>query len=320
MKARSLWLIGVLVAALAISACGKKEAKTEEPEATSEGAIAPEGAAGAVDQKLADENRAASEKFLSGNANKSGVKSTATGLQYEILAEGPADGLSPGADDLVAMNYGAAKIDGVEFDSSRAHGAAPRFPIAAVANSWAEEALKLMSVGDRYRFYVPSDLAFGENGTPDGVIGPNEALIYDIELISVTNAAGNLDAAQKFLSETAKRPGVKTTQTGLQYEVLAEGPADGKSPTDANIVKVHYKGTLIDGTEFDSSYGRGEPAEFALAGVIKAWTEGVQLMSVGDKFRFYVPPDLGYGKEGRPDGPIGPNEALIFEVELLDVK
>ena len=319
MKAYSVWLVGVAATALALSACGKKEAKTEAPEASEPAAQAPEEGSDAVDP-LAEENRAAAEKFLAANAEKAGVNSTATGLQYEVLSEGPAGGAAPGADDIVEMHYVGTKIDGVEFDSSRARGAAARFPLVTVAKSWTEEALKMMSVGDRYRFYVPSELAFGQAGTPGGPIGPNEALIYDVELLDVTNAARNLEAAQKYLAENAKNAGVKTTESGLQYEVLAEGPADGKSPTDANIVKVHYKGTLADGTEFDSSYARGEPAEFPLAKVIKGWTEGVQLMSVGDKFRFYVPPDLGYGETGTPNGPIGPNEALVFEVELLEVK
>lgn len=320
MTARSFWLIGVLGAALAVSACGKKETKTDAPDAAAAVAEAQEAGADGGDQKLADENRAASEKFLAETAKKSGVKKTASGLQYEILAEGPKDGLAPAADDIVEMHYVGTKIDGVEFDSSRARGAAARFPLVTVAKSWTEDALKMMSVGDRYRFFVPADLAFGEAGTPGGPIGPNEALIYDIELVDVTNAARNLEAANEFLAENARKHAVKTTESGLQYEVLAEGPADGETPTDANIVKVHYKGTLIDGTEFDSSYARGEPAEFLLAQVIKGWTEGVQLMGVGDKFRFYVPPALGYGETGTPNGPIGPNEALVFEVELLEVR
>nr|WP_268802338.1 FKBP-type peptidyl-prolyl cis-trans isomerase [Amphiplicatus metriothermophilus] len=141
-----------------------------------------------------------------------------------------------------------------------------------------------------------------------------------MELLKATNPQRNAEAARKFLEENARRPGVKTTESGLQYEVLAEGPAGGASPTDADIVRVHYEGRLIDGTLFDSSHERGEPAEFPLAQVIPGWTEGVQLMSEGDKFKLYLPPELAYGETGTPNGPIGPNEALVFEVELLEVK
>lgn len=121
---------------------------------------------------------------------------------------------------------------------------------------------------------------------------------------------------QQYMSENAKREGVKTTESGLQYEVITEG--DGKSPTATDTVLVHYKGTLIDGTEFDSSYKRGEPIEFPLNRVIPGWTEGVQLMKEGAKYRFVIPPNLAYGAQGA--GPIGPNETLVFEVELLKVR
>ena len=100
---------------------------------------------------------------------------------------------------------------------------------------------------------------------------------------------------------------------------MSEGPADGATPNDASKVKVHYVGTLVNGTEFDSSIARGTPAEFPVSGVISGWTEGLQLMSEGDKFRFFIHPDLAYGANPRPGGAIGPNDALIFEVELLEV-
>ncbi|UTA48026.1 FKBP-type peptidyl-prolyl cis-trans isomerase [Simiduia sp. 21SJ11W-1] len=129
-------------------------------------------------------------------------------------------------------------------------------------------------------------------------------------------AEGNLKESETFLAENAQKEGVQTTESGLQYKVVAEG--EGDKPTTADSVTVHYKGTLIDGTEFDSSYSRGEPVSFPVTGVIPGWTEALQLMSPGAKYELYIPSDLAYGPGGT--GPIGPNQALIFEVELLSVE
>ncbi len=119
-----------------------------------------------------------------------------------------------------------------------------------------------------------------------------------------------------FLAANKGKPGVKTTASGLQYLVEKEGT--GAKPKATDTVKVNYLGTKIDGTKFDSSYDRGQPATFPLNGVIKGWTEGMQLMPVGSKYKLFIPADLGYGENG--PGPIGPNATLIFEVELLDIE
>lgn len=130
-------------------------------------------------------------------------------------------------------------------------------------------------------------------------------------------AAENSAAGEAFLAENAAREEVTVTDSGLQYEVLTE--AEGAKPTVDDTVSVHYVGTLMDGTEFDSSVSRGEPATFPLQGVIPGWTEGVQLMSVGSKFRFVIPSDLAYGDRGAGQA-IGPGETLVFEVELLEIQ
>jgi len=126
----------------------------------------------------------------------------------------------------------------------------------------------------------------------------------------------NKQEGEAYLAENAKKEGVQTTESGLQYRVITEG--EGKSPAAEDQVTVHYTGRLIDGTVFDSSVERGQPATFPVNGVIPGWVEALQLMQVGDKWELTIPSDLAYGPGGT-SGPIGPNETLIFEVELLDI-
>lgn len=133
--------------------------------------------------------------------------------------------------------------------------------------------------------------------------------------LSMRRAEENAENGKKFLAENAKKSGVDTLSDGIQYKVIKKG--DGATPTETDVVKVHYKGTLIDGTEFDSSIKRGEPAEFQLNRVIPGWTKALKQMPVGSKWEIFIPADQAYGPRG--GGPIGPNETLIFEVELLDI-
>src|SRR6266480_4695830 len=139
----------------------------------------------------------------------------------------------------------------------------------------------------------------------------------DMEQKQKATGEKNKTDGAKFLEENKKKEGVKTTASGLQYKAVKEGT--GPQPKATDMVTVNYRGTLIDGTEFDSSYKRGQPATFPLNGVIKGWTEGLQLMKAGSKYQFFVPPNLAYGD--RALGPdIAPNSTLIFDVELLGVK
>jgi FKBP-type peptidyl-prolyl cis-trans isomerase len=125
----------------------------------------------------------------------------------------------------------------------------------------------------------------------------------------------NIDEGEKFLAENKKREGVQETTSGLQYEVITLGTGEKPGPTD--VVRVHYTGMLLDSTKFDSSVDRGEPAQFGVNQVIPGWQEGIQLMPVGSKFKFYIPYELAYGEQGT--GPIPPYSTLVFEVELLDI-
>jgi len=137
-------------------------------------------------------------------------------------------------------------------------------------------------------------------------------------MANATTPEENKAAGAAFLAENAKKPNIVTTASGLQYEVLTKGTG-AKSPSATDSVTVHYKGTTLDDKEFDSSYSRGEPATFPLNRVIAGWTEGVQLMKEGDKFRFYIPSQLAYGANGAGRA-IGPNATLIFDVELIKIQ
>ncbi len=129
-------------------------------------------------------------------------------------------------------------------------------------------------------------------------------------------AEKNLAAGKAFLDENAKKEGVVALPSGLQYKITAEG--NGAKPKASDTVTVHYRGTLIDGTEFDSSFSRGQPAKFKLDQVVKGWTEGLQVLKQGSKAQLFIPPDLAYGERGA--GPIGPNSTLIFDIELIGIE
>ncbi|MGE0088940.1 MAG: FKBP-type peptidyl-prolyl cis-trans isomerase [Bacteroidales bacterium] len=217
--------------------------------------------------------------------------------------------------------------------------------LAIIATSCGQKVktnLKLTNSGDTLSYCLGADVANSlknsnvENINYDAFIKGFDDVYKDKELmlkkdtlrvlinkyimdIRMKSFEKNLEEGKKFLEENKKREGVITTESGLQYEIITEGT--GKSPLATSIVRTHYRGTLIDGTEFDSSYdGEGTPIEFPLNGVIKGWTEGLQYMKEGGKYKLYLPTELGYGMNVRPGGKIQPNMALIFEIELLEVK
>lgn len=145
----------------------------------------------------------------------------------------------------------------------------------------------------------------------------NEVMMRCINDMQQAKAGPTIKAGETFLATNKTKAGVKTTESGLQYEVITQGT--GPAPTAADTVVCNYRGTLIDGTEFDNSYKRGEPLTIPVSGVIRGWTEGLQLMPVGSKYKFYIPQELAYGTN-ETGGPIPAGSALVFEVELLEVK
>lgn len=192
-----------------------------------------------------------------------------------------------------------------------------------------------LSMGNNFRASGIQELNIGDFA--DGVAavfdGATPKMTYDEAKAEIQKFFTDLEARQRaeatklgeanaaegkaFLEENGKRVEVKTTPSGLQYEVLKEG--NGLSPAPEDQVEVHYTGTLLDGTKFDSSVDRGVPATFGVTQVIPGWVEALQLMKEGDKWRLFIPSNLAYGPAGTPGGPIGPNQTLLFDVELLKV-
>lgn len=271
------------------------------------------------------------QQYLDTNKSKDGVVITESGLQYEIVTKG--DGDSPTQDGYVTVHYSGKFIDGREFDSSHSRGEPATFPVGGLIPGFTE-ALLLMQEGDTFEVAIPSDLAYGEAGAGGGLIPGNSTLVFELELIEALTAeeaeelqnrrreeaeaqAEAFKTAQlDFLEQNKKNDGIQVTDSGLQYRVIEQG--DGNMPTAMSKVTVHYSGKLTNGDEFDSSYRRGEPASFPLNGVIRGWTEGLQLMQEGSKYEFFLPYELGYGERGTPSG-IPPYATLIFTVELISV-
>ncbi|HEV2701386.1 MAG TPA: FKBP-type peptidyl-prolyl cis-trans isomerase [Steroidobacteraceae bacterium] len=205
-------------------------------------------------------------------------------------------------------------------------GAKPKAAAAADSKSAASYSIGV-SVGTQLHGYglTADTVSFDRvvQGLRDALAGKAVAGTEDgqrvqalIEQTRETIGSTNKAAAEKFLATNAKQPGVVTTATGLQYKIVR--PGTGESPKSTDQVTVNYRGTLLDGTEFDSSYKRNQPFTTGLNGIIKGWSEALMLMKVGEKVELYIPPDLGYGQNSPP--PLPPNALLKFEVELLSVK
>nr|WP_234991764.1 FKBP-type peptidyl-prolyl cis-trans isomerase [Rubritalea squalenifaciens] len=232
------------------------------------------------------------------------AQKTASGLASKVLKKGTGTE-HPSAADKVTVHYSGWTTDGKLFDSSVQRGEPTTFPLNRVIPGWTE-GVQLMVEGEKRRFWIPAELAYGEN--PQGG-APGGMLCFDVELLKI-------DAAPKAPADVAEAPAdAEKTDSGLASKVLTKGTGT-EHPSAEDKVTVHYTGWTTDGQMFDSSVMRGQPATFGLNQVIKGWTEGVQLMVEGEKRRFWIPAELAYGENpggGRPGG------MLCFEVELLKI-
>jgi FKBP-type peptidyl-prolyl cis-trans isomerase len=240
-------------------------------------------------------------------ANKEAQKRTADGLTYEVLVDGK--GALPNETDILTMKLAIWRANGellhcteIQEKNTPRKGTADSFGWPIVPR-----AVKVLKVGSRCRFEAPAIESLGEQFGRQ--FGAEAMLVWELELVDAKPSS-----VPKFAMPAEST--LKTTASGLKYEVIKEGT--GRKPGAAERVTVHYAGWLTDGTLFDSSYGRGETTSFALNGVIRGWTEGVQLMGEGAVYKFVIPGDLAYGARGSPPK-IGPNATLVFQIELVKV-
>ncbi len=311
---KTVWILVCYVAlAAALTACkssapapaeGEPAADSEAPADTAKAAedkapaeaAAPAGIPAPPDVAAAPENAERSE----------------SGLAWTVLQEGTGD-KHPSEWDIVTVNYTGWTTDGRMFDSSTKRGKPAEFPLNRVIKGWTE-GVQLMVSGEKRRFWIPGALAYGEAQTndPHAAMGPPRGtLVFDVELIDFKEAP-KPPAAPKDVAKIPKN--AKKTKSGLGSRVLKKGTGK-EHPAATGVVTVHYSGWTTDGKLFDSSVTRGNPATFGLNQVIPGWTEGLQLMVVGEKRRLWIPQDLAYaGRPGRPQG------MLVFDVELIEIK
>jgi FKBP-type peptidyl-prolyl cis-trans isomerase len=262
--------------------------------------------------------------------NKLKTLRTTSGIFYSIEKKG--NGVHPVATDKVKVHYKGTTLAGETFDSSYDRGEPVEFPLANVIKGWTE-GIPLLDEGGKGKLIIPSSLAYGENAPPGSTIKENEVLVFDVELLNIVKEESKPEmqeepkvdvAAQNALDATlikdyiiANKLVAKSTASGLHYVIEKTG--NGKHATTASTVKVHYLGTVLDGTKFDSSYDRGQPIEFPLANVIKGWQEGIPLIEEGGKGKLIIPSSIAYGAQS-PTPVIKPNSVLVFDVEVLEVK
>jgi FKBP-type peptidyl-prolyl cis-trans isomerase len=232
-----------------------------------------------------------------------------SGLSWKVLKAGGGSE-HPHANDTVRIHYTGWMTNGVKFDSSVDTGQPAEYQLANVMRGWSE-GIQQMVPGEKRRFWIPGNLAFGDAPRPFG--RPYGTLVYDLELLHITRAPEPPKVPDDLLTPPADG---KRTRGGVVYKVLSPGTGT-EHPGSRSTVEVHYSGWSQDGTLFDSSVIRGQTASFALNHVIRGWSEGLQLMVVGEKARFWIPAKLAYGEHPAAGAPAGP---LVFDVELIDIK
>lgn len=266
------------------------------------------------------------KQYLKKNKLSKKFKKTETGLYYHIEQKG--QGKQADANSKLKVHYKGTLLDGTVFDSSYDRGRPIEFTLNMVVKGW-REGLVMFSEGTKGTLLIPSELAYGQRAMGDK-IQANAVLRFDLELLEVMEntppeekqaikpASGQEQETviRAYLDNSDLKGKAQKTESGLYYYIETEGA--GKQPDINSTVTVHYKGTLLDGTKFDSSYDRSEPISFPLQGVIKGWQEGIPYFKEGGKGTLIIPAALAYGSKAI--GPIPANSVLRFDIELLEVK
>ncbi|MEO0881155.1 MAG: FKBP-type peptidyl-prolyl cis-trans isomerase [Pseudomonadota bacterium] len=254
------------------------------------------------------------------NPDADGVEVTESGIEYIELTSAPEGETKPKPGDTVVVDYdGRLSSNGARFDGTF-DGATPlTIEVGRVIPAWTEM-LQLMDPGDDWLVHIPSELGYGEEGTPGGPIPPNADLMFRIKLNEFFGKqVSDTEAWDRLTPWNSEADGVQKTASGLEYVVIESGPEDGQSPTPNSRAVVYYEGRLAEtGATFDSAYERGRYAEFGVTQVIPGWTEALQLMKPGDRWMLYLPANIAYGE--REAGSIPANSDLIFEVQLMAVQ
>ncbi|MEC7985237.1 MAG: FKBP-type peptidyl-prolyl cis-trans isomerase [Myxococcota bacterium] len=296
-----------LVLALQLGCQDTEEPKTETTETTSETTKTASKGEKSKEDKVKEALKKRKKKEVEQvpppadvASPPSDAKKTASGLAYKVLSPG-SEADKPSVNAKVKVHYTGWTTDGKTFDSSVTRGRPASFSLGGVIAGWTE-GLQLMTVGEKTRFWIPEELAYkGRPNKPAGM------LVFDVELLEIT------EPPPPPKDVAAPPADAKKTASGLAYKVLASGKGGDKPSADAKV-RVHYTGWTTDGKMFDSSVVRGQPISFSLGRVIAGWTEGLQLMTVGEKTRFWIPEELAYkGQKGAPAG------MLVFDVELLEI-
>lgn len=252
------------------------------------------------------------EAFYQDFCKMPGVTTTPSGLAYQILQLGT----GPMIDRLRTLrcHYSGRLTNGVLFGSSAQEGAPLVFPVTSVIPGW-QEGLLLMPIGSSFRFVLPPHLAYGTSSEDNRA--PSGYLLFDIELLGLKLSPRETEQAQlDYYRKFVAQPNVSTTLSGLAFQVLR--PAEGKRPRKGGTVRIYYTGRQVDDTVFDAVEPPSKPVEVSLDKTLPGWAEGLSLMAVGARYRFVLPPDLGYGPY-QPDSS-RPTGVLVFDLEMVDIR
>ena len=239
--------------------------------------------------------------FLEQNALEDDVTVTDSGLQYRIIEEGEGD--SPNSESVVFVEYEGSTISGETFIASNG---IDDFPLSILNIEGLIEGIQLMKEGSRFEFFIPPELGYGDNPPTNSPLRPGSVLVFDIELDSITKGP------KEFLAENRDKEDITEIDSGLQYRIIEEG--EGESPNSESVVFVEYVGTTISGETFMDSDGIDY---FPISNLnIEGLVEGIQIMTEGSRFEFFIPPELGYGDNPPTGGPLRPWSVLVFDMEL----